>query len=225
MAQAKKSAKASGKTLEIKMADLRLEKEKTELVIVGTRPLLTHNADAGLRDWIEKKGKQFKSMLTNGYDPNEEWQKGLYPVVGEKNEPVGFGLKAGAIKGAMMEATRGIPQINKTELDFAFYVPGRVALVGQEFREFLLIEGPMPKARVDRVRLSGKGRTADDRWRPEFWPWQLTVPIVFYPSFIKLPVLVGLLIRAGEMVGIGDGRRKLDLGRFVIKDAKAAEAA
>lgn len=226
MAKAKTSASSTGgKTLAIKTSELILEKAIAEVVVCGERPLLTHNPDAGMAAWIAKKAGEFKDILPKEYNPEEEWQKGLYPVVDGDSQFMGYGIRAVSFKRTIYEATRGIPRINKTELQCSFYVPGRVALIGQEFKDFLLIESPMPKPRMDRVRLSGKGRTTDDRWRPEFWPWKVTVPIIYYPAFIKLEVIIGLLRRAGEMIGVGDGRNWLNTGRFVLKQEKAVKAA
>ena len=89
------------------------------------------------------------------------------------------------------------------------------------FGDLLAIEAPAPRMRSDRVRIDG-GRTSSIAYRPEFWPWTMTVPIVFNATLLTEAQLLNLVQLAGFAIGIGDWRPEKGgtFGQFTIGGAQ-----
>ena len=89
--------------------------------------------------------------------------------------------------------------------------------------ELLPIRAPEPTMRTDIARLSNGN--PDLRYRPEFWPWEIDVPVVFNDLMITEAQVVNLFYHAGFSIGIGDWRLESKNGRygaFAVKEVKSA---
>lgn len=82
--------------------------------------------------------------------------------------------------------------------------------------------------RLDMVRTSGMNRTPDVRFRPQFDNWSATFVLSYSVDIISLDLVLNLLERAGDGVGIGEWRPEKDgtNGRFkidpeLVQDPKA----
>ena len=72
-----------------------------------------------------------------------------------------------------------------------------------------------PRMRMDMVRI-GMQKTPDVRFRPEFVDWSATLRIEYNTDVLTEEIIGNLLYRAGQTVGIGEGRADLGWGRFEI---------
>ena len=98
-------------------------------------------------------------------------------------------------KQSMVNACSFIEGINKTLARAAFFIEG----------DLIPINGTR-KMRTDVVRLGGIGKTAQTRYRPEVFPWSVTLPIKYRPDLIDVSDLCNLLNHAGFSVGVGEDR-------------------
>lgn len=117
-------------------------------------------------------------------------------------------VRAIAFKAAAVDAaTQFDKSLTKVFLRGAFHIPA----------ELLPIDGE-PKMRTDMVRV-GMG-TADLRYRAEFFPWSIDVPVRYNATNISLPTLVELFRMAGFACGIGEYRPQRDgnWGMFSVED-------
>ncbi len=108
-------------------------------------------------------------------------------------------VRAIAFKAAAVDAAVQFDKsITKVFLRGVFHIPG----------ELLPIEGCEPRMRQDMVRV-GMG-TADIRFRAEFWPWSIKVPVRYNATNISLSTLVELFRMGGFSSGIGEYRPQRD---------------
>ena len=77
--------------------------------------------------------------------------------------------------------------------------------------------------RTDTVKIDG-GRTSTIAYRPQFWGWELDVPVVFNTNLVSEAQLLNLVQLAGFSIGIGDWRpeRNGTFGTFSIKEVTQA---
>lgn len=160
--------------------------------LVGVSPLICHA-------WSEKAKKQMldKQMKKaspgkEAKNPEQDFLDSLYPMP----DGDGYGFPAIAFKAAMVRAGTYL-DLKMTFLRGAFHVPG----------ELIHIEGE-PQPREDMVRV-GMG-TADIRYRGEFMPWAVELPIKYNARVISDEQLANLLVTAGFSVGVGEWRPEKD---------------
>lgn len=179
-----------------------------EARIKGVTPLICHRySETNLQSMQDAQGGAAKTKKPPR-DPEREFQEAQYHL------PNGdHGFPAIGIKKSMVLAGQRFADEKGTELYGALTIPG----------EYLAIESPNPpKMRTDRVVLSGASRTASIAYRPEYWPWEIAVPISFNATFISLDQVINLLSIAGFSVGIGDWRvdKKGNFGTWEVVDVR-----
>lgn len=118
-------------------------------------------------------------------------------------------VRSVSIKCAMLDSAVEIPGTSRAHLQRMFHVIG----------DLLPIEGE-PKMREDTVTIrDSMGKTSTDlRYRAEFFPWSIDVPIVYDQDGVTLDQLVNLVGRAGFSAGIGEYRvqRRGNWGMFSV---------
>jgi hypothetical protein len=182
-----------------------------EAKIQGLTPLICHRYSEAEREKMEAAQQGAAKTKKPPREPDREFQEAQYRL-----QDGGHGFPAIGIKKAMVLAGQRFGDEKGTELYGAFTIPG----------EFLRLEiAAEPRMRADRVVLSGASRTASIAYRPEYWPWAITVPIAFNATFISLDQIVNLLTMAGMSVGIGDWRvdKKGNFGTWEVADVRALE--
>jgi len=179
-----------------------------EARIRGITPLICHRySESNMQIMQDAQGGAAKTKKPPR-DPEREFQEAQYRL---PNGDAGF--PAIGIKKSMVLAGQRFADEKGTELYGALTIPG----------EYLAIESPNPpRMRADRVVLSGASRTASIAYRPEYWPWEIAVPISFNATFISLDQIINLLSIAGFSVGIGDWRvdKKGNFGTWEVADVR-----
>lgn len=158
----------------------------------GTTSLICHAwSDKAKRQMLDKqmkraaKGKEAKN-------PEQDFLDSLYPMP----DGDGYGFPALAFKAAMVRAGT-LAELRMTFLRLVMHVPDGL----------IRIEGT-PEPREDMVRV-GNG-VADIRYRGEFMPWAVDLPIRFNANVISHEQLANLLVTAGFSVGVGEWRPEKD---------------
>lgn len=192
------------------------------VLLVGTAPLIVHAWSEKARTQMrDKQTKQARSARV-AKDPRAEFEAAKYRSVDGWE-----GVPAHGLKGAFTEGARfvgGSKDLNMTTLKSALRVVADCPVTN-----LLRIYSPEPaRMREDLVRVgSGASKTADLRYRPEYWPWFLRV-VVCFPSAMFSPQQIADLIRAaGSFNGFCEWRpgspvsRTGSFGTFEIGDAAA----
>jgi hypothetical protein len=181
----------------------RIDIRRISLRIVGDSPLITHawsaKAKQMMLDKQMKRGKQAKEAK----DPERDYEEAIYRLPDGSCGFPAVGIKAAAIRGA-----KALDMV-MTDMRAAFHIEG----------ELLSIDGE-PRMREDMVRV-GMG-TADIRYRPEFSPWAITLPITYNGRLVSAEQIVAMIDAGGFGTGIGEWRPEKggQFGRFHVEGAK-----
>lgn len=182
-------AMPSRSTLELPRFDLRMFTVK----LVGDSPLICHawskKARTEMLDKQMKRAKQGK-MAKN---PEQDFKDSLYPYPGG-----GYGFPVIAFKAAAVDACSHVDGVTKVEARGAFHING----------DLVKIQGSEPTMREDMVRV-GMG-TADIRYRGEFTPWFVEVPIRYNAGVLSAEQIIHLFNVAGFGIGVGEWRPQKD---------------
>lgn len=181
---------------------------KMTLTLKGTTPLIIHRFDQKILDGIaEKQG----GAATKRHEPRNPISDclGACYVIGEA--PIVhcedadnvwfeglFGVPAISFKNAAVRAATTVAA-KMTELRMAIQM-------GSSFDrgELLPIRcEPGPKMRRDVGRIKSAPNLV---YRPEFWPWEVDVPIKYDMGMLGQSQVVSLFRRAGLQVGVGEWR-------------------
>lgn len=179
----------------------KFDVRRLQITLEGDAALICHRwsekAKKEMLDKHMKKPKQAKAAK----DPEKEFEDSLYPYPGG-----GYGFPCVAFKAAAVDACSHIDGITKVEARGAFHIDG----------ELLKIDGE-PKIREDMVRV-GMG-TADIRYRGEFNPWSVDVPIRYNAGVLSDEQIIHLFEIAGFGIGVGEWRPQRDgmFGLFHVK--------
>jgi hypothetical protein len=195
---------------EIKLARLTV-------TIEGQTPLIVHRFGERARKQIEDKQQGAARTAKPPREPRAEFLDALY-VIGERcehdcgdhaDEHV-YGFPTAGIKKALVSAGGRFADETMTILRGVINVQG----------DLLQIRGSAPRMRSDTVRIDG-GKTSSIAYRPEFWPWQIDVPVVFNATLLTEAKVLNLFQLAGFSIGIGDWRPEKNgtFGQFSIKGA------
>lgn len=187
----------------------RLETRQLELILIGDSPLISHA-------WSEKakktmRDKQMKKATggREAKDPEQEFQNSLHHMPGG-----GHGFPAIGFKASGVTAVTSLASMTKVAARQAFHING----------DLIRIEGAPPRMREDMVRV-GMG-LADLRYRGEFWPWFVRLPVSYNTKMFSIEQIVNLFNTAGFAVGVGEWRPERDgqFGRFHVADESEAKA-
>lgn len=166
--------------------------QEARFTLVGTSPLICHAwSEKAKRQMLDKQMKK-AAPAKAAKDPEEDFRNSLYSMP----DGEGFGFPAIAFKAAMVRAGTYV-DLKMTFLRGAFHVNG----------ELIRIDGD-PTMREDMVRV-GAG-VADIRYRGQFDPWSVELPVRYNTRSISLEQLANLLVIAGFSVGVGEWRPERD---------------
>lgn len=205
----------------INLPEVQLERHK--LYLIGTAPLIVHAFPEKARKQMLDKQMKVAKGGRDARDPYAEIEAAKYilpdgrhgfPAVGFKDTAVTACTSLSDItKVAARQAFRviGLPMNAHGVLEGAFVRTALVPLVTHE-----------PVIREDVCRLSGIGRTAEMRYRPEYPIWGVELDIVLNPQVVSIGQLGSMYQAAGHGVGIGEFRpeRDGDCGTFDLVSAK-----
>ena len=171
---------------------------------------------------LDKQMKQAKGGR-DARDPYAEVEAARYVLPDGRDGFPAVGFKASAVT-----ACTSLSDITKTAARQAFRVKGipmhSVGVLKDAFVRTAivpLISHPHT-IREDVVRLSGPGRTAEVRYRPEYFPWGVVLDIILNPQAMSISQLGTMFQAAGHGVGVGEYRPETDgdCGTFDIVSEK-----
>ncbi len=166
--------------------------EFTTFRLEGVSPLICHQwSEKAKRAMLDKQQKR-ASVGKEAKDPEKDFRDSLY----EMSDGDGYGFPAIAFKASMVRAGTYL-DLKMTFLRGAFHIDG----------ELIRIEGE-PTMREDMVRV-GMG-TADIRYRGQFMPWAVNLPVRYNARAISLEQVANLIVTAGFSVGVGEWRPERD---------------
>jgi hypothetical protein len=202
MATTKKTDKGDRETSQIVIPRLKIN--SMQCPVLGTEPMLMHNFSIKARRELAapRKRTQADRDTTDKHDPLEEFRSSVY-LLENKKAPTLVGMEAAAFKTAMRDAALRIKGANKQIVGEMVSVPELlVPIYGRIFLHSAM------------VRNSDMRHTPDVRFRAIVWPWAAMLPLTFIETFLNEQSAINLLAIAGQIQGIGDGRRGKGWGNF-----------
>ena len=201
--------------------DIKLEDHSLHLI--GTAPLIVHAfPEKARKQMLDKQMKTAKGGR-DARDPYAEVEAAKYALPDGQDGFPAIGFKASAVT-----ACTSLADITKVAARQAFRVSGvsqnAAGVLEGSFQRTALVAlvARTPTIREDVVRLSGASRTAEMRYRPEYWPWGVVLDVVLNPQVISIGQLTSMFRAAGHGVGVGDYRpeRDGDCGTFEVATEK-----
>ena len=178
--------------------------------IVGRTPLLTNRFSEESIANIEDKQQKKAKLARPPRDPEAEFKAALHRI-----SPGVYGFPAVGLKKALVAAGGRFADEKMTHLRGVINI----------MSDLVPIDAPAPTMRSDTIKL--QGTKSSMAYRPQFWPWSMSVPIVFNASMIVEGQILNLFQIAGFSVGIGAWRPECNgtFGQFVLDDQGAAAMA
>ena len=168
--------------------------------LVGMSPLVVCKFSTKAREMIKEKqaagsqAKQGKKREAKDFDA-------VYQSARHIAEDGWDGIHAGAFRNAMIDACR-LVGFKMTMAKLGVFVEAD----GIDADEGI----PLVKILGEPRRHEAMGRTMtgvpDIRIRPMYWPWRMDLRIRFDEDMFSASDVTNLLARAGQQVGIGEGR-------------------
>lgn len=200
-----------------KIALAPLELVTAHVPIRGVTPVIPHK-------WSEKalrmmREAQSGSKVKPKHDPKvplDEAEGACYYM----DDGFTPGIPATAFKAALVGASRLFQGLTLVAAKQAFII------TGQGLDQLIEVEDYERSIREDTPRNSNG--SPDLRYRYQYWPWSVTVPVTYLKSQVDLPSVLALLNAAG-LGGVGDWRPSAPksltgtFGRFEIDNSKEIE--
>lgn len=199
----------------ISIPEIKLEEHR--LYLVGSSPLIVHAfPEKARKGMLAKQMKEAKGGR-DARDPHQEVEDAKYILPDGRH-----GFPAVAFKDTAVTACTSISDVTKVAARQAFRVKGlpmkaHGVIAGAFVRTALVpLVAHEATIREDVVRLSGIGRTAEMRYRPEYEVWGVELDVVLNPQIVSIGQLGTMFQAAGHGVGVGEYRpeRNGDCGTF-----------
>lgn len=186
----------------IEIPEIKLD--RMTVSISGTSALLTNRFGENAISAIENKQQKKAKGAKEARDPEAEFKEKLHVI----SEGV-YGYPAIGIKKCLVVAGGRFADEKMTHLRGAINILGSL----------IEIKAPAPTMRTDTVRL--QGGVTSIAYRPQFWPWEMEIPLVFNAGIIGPAQILNLFQIAGFAVGLGAWRPELNgiFGQFILKDS------
>lgn len=189
--------------------------------VIGDSPLIVHAWSKKAR--IEMLAKQMGQKLPKyPKSPVRDFLDSIY-----RTDDGAYGFPATALKKAMVESCTSMnKEITKVASRQAFFIEAEQGHSNSAFAglqtpmQLVRIYSPNPPAmREDGVRLNGK--TADLRYRAEFWPWAMKISVIYNSLVVSNATISALVDTSGFAVGIGEWRQEKGgtYGQFRLANA------
>ncbi len=180
----------------------RSKMESLEVTVRGTTPLMLHRFDTKCILQNEK-GEKVKGTKGSFVKPKDAFERARHPFPGG-----GDGIPAKMFKASTVRALGPVLDVKPmTQGRTAFHVLGKMNVNGDFVLKIKPASRKDPVMDERYVRLSGPGRTPQMRYRPLFHEgWEATLPIKYDTEQITVQQLIAGLVKAGEVLGIGEMR-------------------
>lgn len=187
----------------IEIPQIRLHRMVVD--VKGQTPLIVHRFGEKAMGQIESKQQKKATMAREARNPEEEFRDALYIIDAEEGK---YGFPAAGIKKALVYGGGRFGDEKMTVLR------GVINIMG----DLLEIKGPPPVMRSDPAVIGNGIKTIV--YRPMFFPWEISVPVVFNSTMITEAQVLNLFQIAGFAIGIGDWRPEKNgtFGQFIIKE-------
>ena len=219
---------------ELKISIPEMKRMTFPVEVQGTSQLIVHQfSDKGRKQILDKqlgkanKGREKKNpisdfvhalYLMNGFQPEEMVEKlekaNVQPGmdVAKHFKGIKLGFPAAGFKNAAVAACRNVDGIPMTIARGAFFVL-------EEWNGMVEIEYDQLIIREDVVRLQGRGKPADIRFRPGFNDWTAKLKVICNPLALSPEQICNLIDISGFSVGVGDWRPSCNgsYGMFQLK--------
>lgn len=178
--------------------------------VKGLTPLLTNRFGEKARQKIEDKQQKKAKGAKEARVPEEEFMDACHRIADGV-----YGFPAVGIKKALVVAGGRFADEKMTHLR------GVINIMG----DLIEIKAQPPKMRSDTVRL--QGGVTSIAYRPEFFPWEMEIPLKFNASIISAAQILNLFQIAGFAVGFGAWRPECNgvFGQFTLMENAVAMAA
>lgn len=224
----------------------KLELARIVVPIIGIEgPLVLHAWSAKAVALMLGRQMGVEFSVREPKDPEYQYEQSLYrygdglygfPSTGLKSCLVEAAVDISTVSKALLRRSMFVRADGEEHRKFCFTIPAKLDKNGKileaEKPYGYVMRTPLvelrgsPSMRMDFVRLSGPGRTADIRFRGEFNEWEMDVEIEYVKPLLTPQKIVSLMERAGKTIGLGEGRpeKKTDMGwgRFTINREKKA---
>lgn len=181
-----------------------------EVFIKGTSPLLMNAMSEKVMQELLMPARRKTSgdkARTLKHDPLSEYRRSCYLLSGP-NQPTLVAHMATAFKESLRTAALEVGGTTKAQMGRLTYVVG----------DMVPIWG-IPQMHMSVVRQAGMNRTPDVRTRAIFPEWAAAFRINFVTPNLDAQSVANLLLTAGVICGIGDGRPekgKMSYGQFTV---------
>lgn len=167
--------------------------EHWQITIQGETPLLVHRFSEESLKKMEDKQQGRPTDGRQPRNPETEMEGAQYRL-----SDGGHGFPGAGVKLAVVTAGYRLCDVPMTRTKAAITVPAKL----------LRIKAPPPTMNRAVGRLESGVRSPV--YRPEYWPWEMTVPIVLLSSRLSIEQLLNLFQYAGFGQGLGDWRVEKD---------------
>lgn len=181
----------------------QMKRDQILVRIKGLTPLLTNRFSEKAIEDIERTQSHGPKGAKEPRDPQADFAAACHVIA-----PGLYGFPSAGIKKALVAAGFRFADEKGTVLRGIINIPQNI----------IPIEAPEPTMRTDPVRLAnGKFTIA---YRPEFFPWEMNVPVDFNSAMIGGAQILNLFQIAGFSVGIGSWRPECNgtCGQFTLAD-------
>jgi hypothetical protein len=189
----------------VELKEIKIQSFK--ITLVGDSPLIVHAwSEKAKKEMLDKQTK--KPVIRETRDPVKDFINALYWLTPKPETMDEAGFEKALKKGAKFGFPNVAFKAAAASAGFRAGITKNLVSVYGSFHidnEFAEIKGT-PEMREDMVVLSGIGRTADLRFRPEFKEWETTLTIKYNTAVTSPEILVNLFNLAGFSVGIGEWR-------------------
>jgi hypothetical protein len=190
------------------------------LRLVGESPIIVHRFDEKAQGMILDKQTKKAAKGREAKNPVEDFRRSLYCMddLPWEDPAKRFGFPAVAFKAAAVSACTQVAKLTKTFVRGSFHVYGDPATGLVE-----IVSPSGPRMRQDMVRIGGMAKTADVRFRGEFFPWSVVLSIHFNRQAMSPEQIAALYDTAGFSVGIGEWRPEKNGQHGMFRVATAAD--
>ncbi len=193
--------------------------------IKGLPPgLLQHRFSEKKRRQMLEAQKRTKAVPKEPRDPEGDYDRAKYLLREPFNGTI-YGHPCTGFKSAITDAGHRFTSEfkNKTPvLRGAIFING---LPSKEVVDGLLVP-IMGEPQMHEGFVRNATGVVDLRFRPVFEEWAATLEVLVEPDVVELAQVVQLIQRAGQSIGVGEGRTEkccMDMGRWEVTDVKLGE--
>jgi hypothetical protein len=169
--------------------------------LIGTAPLVVCKFSAKSREQIKAKQEQGSQAKAGGTKRAPKDFDAVYEQAKHISTEGWEGIHAGAFRSAMIDACR-LVTVKMTFAKMGIFVEPPDGFDADEGVPLVRIIGKSKRFEA----MGRSGDIPDIRIRPMYFPWEMNLRLKFDSDMFSATSIANLLARAGQQVGIGEGR-------------------